>query len=263
MAYDPIMQLQALPQPPTLRPGQDAWAVRLLRRVLSARGYGDPAWADPALAPNVSADFDADLETLTRSFQRDHQLAVDGIVGPQTWAALSGSATGPAPGKTSKLRETIVRIAKGLFYLGVEEHGGNNRGVVVEAMLKHAGGRPGQPWCCAFVDFVYEWACEMCGVQPLLDPGLSCSALVRQARQKGLLLEDHSKVQPGDLLVLKGGPTGYKHIGIIQSFSDGFDSAITIEGNTLDSNKHGIEGITSKNRKFAPGDCCCMIGVAI
>ena len=235
MAYDPIKQLQRLPQMPALRPGQNAWAVRLLRRVLSARGYGDPAWADPAQSPDVSADFDADLEKLVRNYQQDQELEVDGVVGPQTWAALRGSATGQASGKASELRETIVRIAKGLCDLGVEEHGGNNRGVVVEAMLIHAGGRPGQPWCCAFVDFVYEWACELCGVMPVLDPGLSCSALVAQARQKDLLLKDPQKALPGDFLVLKGGPTGWKHVGIVVAPASSDNQIQTVEGNTSQS----------------------------
>ena len=253
MAYDPIKQLKRLPQMPALRPGLNAWAVRLLRRVLSARGYGDPTWVDPAQSPDVSADFDAELEGLVRSYQQDQQLEVDGIVGPQTWAALRGSATGPATGKASELRETIVRMAKGLCELGVEERGGNNRGVVVDAMLKHAGGRPGQPWCCAFVDFVYEWACELCGVQPMIDPGLSCSALVRQAKQKGLLLEDPRQAQPGDLLVLKGGPTGWKHVGIISKKQNADGAFEVVEGNTSDGEKQ-LQGIKLRSRCLS-GTC--------
>lgn len=241
MAYDPIKQLQGLPQLPALRPGQNAWAVRLLRRVLSIRGYGDSAWAEPTQSPDISADFDNELEKLVRNYQRDHQIEVDGIVGPQTWTSLRGTATSPETSKASELRETIIRIAKGLCDLGVQEHGGNNRGVVIEAMLKHAGGRPGQPWCMAFVDFVYEWACEKCAVQPQLDPGLSCSALVHQAKKKGLLLDDPRQAKPGDLLVLKGGPTGYKHVGIVKCVQDNKFSLI--EGNSSTNQEHRFESV--------------------
>ena len=159
----------------------------------------------------------------------------------------------PLRAKPAKLRDTIVRIAKGLCDLGVEEHGGNNRGVVVEAMLKHAGGRPGQPWCCAFVDFVYEWACELCGVQPLLDPGLSCSALVRQAKKKGLLLEDLRQAQPGDLLVLKGGPTGYKHVGIIVEPPVEKGRVVTVEGNAHPPSAKAVQGVYSRGRESRSG----------
>jgi len=233
MAYDPIKILQGLPQPPMLKPGQESWAVRVLRRVLSAHGIGDKAVADPILTPEVSPVYDSSLVQLVRDFQRQHGLVVDGIVGPQTWNAMgsTSAAVQPAASKEAQLRQTIVRIATTLCDLGVSEHGGDNRGVVVAAMLKHAGGRPGQPWCCAFVDFVYEWACEVCGVKPLLDPGLSCSALVSQAMQRGLLLEDPRQAQPGDFLVLKGGPTGWKHVGIVVATCPA-DEIHTVEGNT-------------------------------
>lgn len=260
VAYNPIKQLQSVPQLPTLRPGQTAWAVRLLRRVLGAWGYGDPAWADPAKTPEVSAEFDGELNQLVRRFQGDHRLAADGIVGQHTWTALSnGSAPEHAPaGAASELRQTIVRIAQGLCELGVREHGGNNRGVVVEAMLKHAGGRPGQPWCMAFVDFVYEWACEMCGVHPLLDPGLSCSALVRQAEAKGLVHEDPSQAQLGDLLVLKGGPTGYKHVGIVESMDVSGRTIICIEGNTRSISGETGDSVYRLIHQAEPKLCCCI-----
>ncbi len=234
MAYDPIKQLQGVPQLPLLKPGQESWAVRVLRRVLSAHGVGDKAIADPVRTPEVSPVYDAALEQLVRDFQRQHGLVVDGIVGPKTWAALGSTAAAvpPAASKEAQLRQIIVRIATTLCDLGVAEHGGDNRGVVVEAMLKHAGGRPGQPWCCAFVDFVYEWACEVCGVKPQLDPGLSCSALVAHAKKKGMLLEDPRKAQPGDFLVLKGGPTGWKHVGIVMGVSVSESQLQTVEGNT-------------------------------
>jgi murein L,D-transpeptidase YcbB/YkuD len=43
----------------------------------------------------VSDVFDADLTTQVRDFQRQHQLAVDGIAGVQTQIALAGAVATP------------------------------------------------------------------------------------------------------------------------------------------------------------------------
>lgn len=55
--------------------------VEVLQAILKARGYGIHL---------VSGKFDDLLDKETRKFQRDQGLAVDGVVGPMTWAALLG-----------------------------------------------------------------------------------------------------------------------------------------------------------------------------
>lgn len=43
--------------------------------------------------------------------------------------------------------------------IGTRESGGANRGTRVEEYLDSAGGKPGQPWCAAFVKWVFDKAC--------------------------------------------------------------------------------------------------------
>lgn len=55
--------------------------VEVLQAVLKARGYG---------INFISGKFDDLLDGAVRSFQEDNGLAVDGVVGPKTWAVLLG-----------------------------------------------------------------------------------------------------------------------------------------------------------------------------
>ncbi len=66
---------------PLLRLGSRGEDVRRLQTALVQRGY----------ALSVDGDFGAKTEGAVRDFQRNHGLNADGIVGPQTWAALSRS----------------------------------------------------------------------------------------------------------------------------------------------------------------------------
>jgi len=73
---------KALPEGPTLRPGERAEAAPALRKRLAIEGYGEEAvTGDPGL-------FDPALETAVRTFQESHALDVDGVVGPATRRAL-------------------------------------------------------------------------------------------------------------------------------------------------------------------------------
>lgn len=66
---------------PTLRQGADGADVRTLQGLLHARGY---------TASKVDGDFGPKTETSVKRFQAKHDLDVDGIVGPKTWAKLLG-----------------------------------------------------------------------------------------------------------------------------------------------------------------------------
>lgn len=80
----------ALPDPlkkpadrrPTLRNGSVGGSVRFLQKRLIARGF-DPGAPDGAFGPRTDA--------AVRAFQRAKGLLVDGVVGLETWAALSRS----------------------------------------------------------------------------------------------------------------------------------------------------------------------------
>jgi peptidoglycan hydrolase-like protein with peptidoglycan-binding domain len=63
---------------PLVRKGDRDHPVRTLQDLLRARGHG--VAVDGIFGPNTDA--------AVRAFQQQHGLAVDGIVGPNTWSAL-------------------------------------------------------------------------------------------------------------------------------------------------------------------------------
>lgn len=76
---------------PMLSKGADNFDVKTVRACLFARGGLDPAHYGGAEGLQEwleRKDFDAALDSDVKAFQRSKKLEVDGICGPQTWAAL-------------------------------------------------------------------------------------------------------------------------------------------------------------------------------
>jgi len=63
---------------PTRRRGDKGWVVSEIQRLLTAKGY--PTTVDGIFGPATEAS--------VKAFQSANGLAVDGIVGPKTWAKL-------------------------------------------------------------------------------------------------------------------------------------------------------------------------------
>ncbi|MBN1209210.1 MAG: peptidoglycan-binding protein [Myxococcaceae bacterium] len=72
---------------PTVREGSRGPAVRELQTLLKSKGF-NPGGVDGVFGPKTKA--------AVLAFQRSQGIAVDGVVGPQTWGRLKG-AGGPAP----------------------------------------------------------------------------------------------------------------------------------------------------------------------
>jgi hypothetical protein len=94
-----------------LRRGSSGSNVRFLQQKLQELGY----------APGpIDGDFGPRTERAVKDFQADQGLAVDGIVGPQTWGALTGNdSTPPTSGTSSRveLAERVLNLGKiSLFY---------------------------------------------------------------------------------------------------------------------------------------------------
>lgn len=85
---------------PTLRRGDKGEYVTLLQTELVQKGYDVGKCG-------VDGSFGAGTEAAVRAFQRDAGLAVDGICGPKTWAALDD-------GGTTLYTVTIPHLAAGV-----------------------------------------------------------------------------------------------------------------------------------------------------
>lgn len=73
----------------TLRRGAEGPVVRLLQKSINA-AYTDVPGHELTLSRPLDTDgvFGGRTSLAVRAFQHDHHLRVDGVVGPQTWAAL-------------------------------------------------------------------------------------------------------------------------------------------------------------------------------
>jgi len=65
---------------PTLKNGSKGVAVRGVQRRLIAAGFGPD---------EIDGRFEAQTEAAVRAFQKEHEVDVDGIVGPVTWKHLN------------------------------------------------------------------------------------------------------------------------------------------------------------------------------
>jgi len=122
------------------------WWIRFARRCLTAHGYE---------GANVNADsasfYDTKLAGVIHNFQSDRGLQATGRLDAATWAAL---AREPRPEQDTiaddDVNHCIVKVARFMCdNLKIREHGRNNHGPEVEALLALADGGAGMPWCVA------------------------------------------------------------------------------------------------------------------
>jgi hypothetical protein len=232
MAFNGKRELQKIPASirPVIQLGDSGWWVRLLRKLLYQVGLGgDVLPSEPSL-------FDAGLSSLLRLYQKQTAITVDGIAGPQTWAAFAGESehdlrlVESGEPRKEQLRQSVVAVARYAEQLQVREEGGNNRGAMVEWILDFAQGKPGWPWCVAFAWAVVSHAHLIEHSRAPAVPRLSCSALVKWAKKEGRLRLRIGAPAPGDLWVLQENKR-YYHVGVVVEVrSDG--TLVTIEGNT-------------------------------
>ena len=71
---------------PQLEKGQSGEWIQYLQQMLQQAGYWGGA---------VDGEFGDDLEQAVIQFQSSNGLAADGIVGPMTWATLTGQGNAP------------------------------------------------------------------------------------------------------------------------------------------------------------------------
>lgn len=89
-------------KPPMLEKGDTGRWVGIAQKLLNANG------ATPVL--DVDSDFGPATDTATREFQRESDLTVDGVIGPDTWKALAAGVILPPDPDTVTAEEVVSEI---------------------------------------------------------------------------------------------------------------------------------------------------------
>lgn len=147
-------------------------------------------------------------------------------------------------------------VATAGAFVGFAEEGGNNKGQVVERMLRDVSQLPGQPWCAAFVHHVGYWSQyqHATGTSSWpLPPTASCYELGEYARRNGALVDYPCG---GDVFLLwSAGLKRFAHTGVIVSVdrsATGEFFCTTIEGNTDAGGSREGDAVMLKRRSFVP-----------
>lgn len=144
-------------------------------------------------------------------------------------------------------------IAAANTFVGFEEQGGDNRGQVVERLLREVGLPPGLPWCAAFVYHVGHSAHydHRTGASSWpLPRTASCAELAAFAERAGVL---RRSPEGGDVFLVYSARLGrFHHTGIVVDAT--WPSGTTIEGNTnLDGSTNGYAALR-RTRRFREDD---------
>jgi hypothetical protein len=143
-----------------------------------------------------------------------------------------------------------------LTLLHIHESGGDNRGQLVERMLRDVGAPPGAPWCAAYV--------RRAGYYALLDPATgrsrwplpataACQVLADFARANGILA---SAPVRGDVFLMWNDVLGgFHHTGFVWSVTDAASGYVctTLEGNTSEGSFPNGDSVAIRIRTFSRG----------
>jgi lysozyme family protein len=237
----------------------DPVVVMLLQRRLNQLGCWSVIDANGKVTPlTVDGDFGATTLAAVklfqaRSFDSDGKpLAIDGVVGRSTWAALFAKAPEPLPAPEPS---PIGLLTKVIEVAGSEERShvmevplGSNRGPRVDEYLRSAGIDPttgSYPWCASFIVWCFESAARGLGVVSPVPRTAGVHDMWQKAGRAGfrriphdMAIGDPSQVQPGHVFFIDTGG-GHGHVGLVTG-RQGADFQ-TIEGNTNELG--GREGI--------------------
>lgn len=140
----------------TLRRGSRGTEVVRLQQLLNRQLSPVPRLAE-------DGDFGPATEAAVRRYQQREGLEVDGVVGPNTWAALEGGGSGTGSG-TPRADATWMPIAQAEAAAGVHEIAGsrhNPRIIQYHATTGLRAQTDETPWCSSFVN----WCLQQAGIR--------------------------------------------------------------------------------------------------
>jgi hypothetical protein len=133
--------------------------------------------------------------------------------------------------------------------LGIKEVGVNN-GEAVNKIQRAVGSAAGQPWCMAFVYYIFDQFSQKMGIYP--NPVYkTASALTQWDKTDGKKItidearSNFSLIRPGQIFVATR--SGGGHVGIVTGVDYNGKKFTTVEGNTR--TKSG-EGVSANNRSL-------------
>lgn len=229
----------------------------VLERYLSSGLIGDDVRAleealsvlqiDPGA---VDGNFDESTKIAVRQFQRQANIAVDGIVGPETWSELGGAFEIKHVEDTKRNR--LADIAQREGALGLRWNGPESEAEkylkplrAIMQKLGHIGSKPVfYNWCAAFV----TWCCREAGFKiPDQPQGYWASIALVQSWKYWAKAHDYwhdpktTVLMRGDIVVFEwfDGDSQLDHIGVVSSHTPGSSYLRTSEGNWGKKTKNG------------------------
>ena len=196
-------------------------------------------------------------------FQAAKSLAVDGVVGSVTRAALLGTPV-PSPVPLPVLVAPSDPLLAQLILAATAESGvredpkmGQNRGIRVDQYIRTTGLDPaanpphGYPWCACFVYWCFVTAADkLMATNPC---ARTASVLSHWGKTKGRKIlavdahADHSLVLPG--MIFCKSDDAQSHTGIVLHATD--EGIVTTEGNTnLAGSREGDSVVVGKVRPW-------------
>lgn len=233
--------------------GDKGKEVKKIQEWLCYHGYG----------LYINSYFGPATDYAVRLFQRIEGLEEDGIVGANTFSALTlpmVTVLRPIPIDGKSLGEMVVAYAKQHLKQHPREIGGQNMGPWVRLYMN---GKEGELylWCAGFVSFILKQACDTLNVPLPIETSVSCDNLAKSAKENNKLLEEpkieeRKRITPGSLFLQfkrqNEPPKDWNHTGIVIRAKD--EVFLTIEGNTNDEGKNQGYEVCSRIKGYKNKD---------
>ena len=125
--------------------GPNTWEALVVTLQSGSKGDAVRA-AQYRLAVTVDGVFGSDTKSAVVNFQKSKGLSADGVVGPNTWAALVGGSVSCASGTRAQLAQQILDSSRITLGTSSSTPGGSPR----QNMLDTAAGKPAKSGCFDF-----------------------------------------------------------------------------------------------------------------